>query len=154
MNLRISFLAVMLSACAFGQAIPGSPADAFQVRYASNLNVGDSVINITNAGTANTVTGALSNICVNVYTFSPDEQQVSCCACNVTPQRAGFPVGPQRSHQQHADAAIPDGHRGQTGCHAPGDLQRLHSHSRGSGSGMRAWGTTIHAAPRRRYPTR
>ena len=57
---RISLLAftVVLATSAFGQAIPGSPADAFQVRYASNLNVGDSVVNITNAGTANTAAGA------------------------------------------------------------------------------------------------
>jgi hypothetical protein len=52
----------------------------FQVRYASNLNIGDSVINITNTGAASG-----NNICVNVYTFSPDEQEVSCCACLVTP---------------------------------------------------------------------
>jgi hypothetical protein len=63
----------------------------FQVRYASNLNIGDSVVNITNSGargaalqsgTTATITGA---ICANVYTFSPDEQLVSCCSCPVTP---------------------------------------------------------------------
>src|SRR5882762_9323643 len=86
MNFRISLVAltVVAATSAFGQAIPGSPADAFQVRYASNLNIGDSVINITNAGTTN-VAGALANLCVNVFTFSPDEQLISCCACNVTP---------------------------------------------------------------------
>jgi hypothetical protein len=63
----------------------------YQVRYASNLNVGDSYINITNTGangaglgegtTAN-VTGA---ICVNVYAYDPTEETVSCCSCPVTP---------------------------------------------------------------------
>ena len=76
-----------LSTAVFGQGLD-SP---FQVRYASNLNVGDSVINITNsgargadlaAGTSASTTGAL---CVNVYTFSPDEQLISCCSCPVTP---------------------------------------------------------------------
>jgi hypothetical protein len=63
----------------------------FQVAYASNLNVGDAMINITNtgamgaglqAGTAASITGS---ICANVYAFSPDEQLVSCCSCPVTP---------------------------------------------------------------------
>ena len=64
---------------------------AFWIRYASNLTNGDSVINITNTG----VNGAslngpgfgapAGNLCVNVYTFSPDEQLVSCCSCLVTP---------------------------------------------------------------------
>ena len=73
-----------------GVTIP-SPELSYQLRYLANLNVGDSVINITNsgargaglaAGTSSSTTGA---ICVNVYAFSPDEQLVSCCSCPVTP---------------------------------------------------------------------
>lgn len=62
----------------------------FQVRYFANLNVADSLINITNTG-ANGASlngpgfGATGNICVNVYAFSPDEQLVSCCSCLITP---------------------------------------------------------------------
>src|SRR5450759_5093103 len=86
MNLRIPtllFVPLALATAAFGQAVAG-PSDAFQVRYASNLNIGDSVINITNAGSQNSG-GALTNICANVYAFSPDEQLISCCSCTVTP---------------------------------------------------------------------
>jgi hypothetical protein len=82
-----------LSVVAFAQVSPSNVTvdGPFQVRYASNLNVGDSVINITNsgargagiaAGTGASTTGAL---CVNVYAFSPDEQMISCCSCPVTP---------------------------------------------------------------------
>ena len=67
------------------------PADALQIRYASNLTQGDSVIEITNAAAnGNSCLGPCfgpqpGNICVNVYAFSPDEQLVSCCSCLITP---------------------------------------------------------------------
>ena len=73
------------------EALPGGAAvaaifvgDPFQIRYSSNLNIGDSVVDITNTG-ANTTGTTNGNICANVYAFSPDEQLVSCCSCLVTP---------------------------------------------------------------------
>lgn len=81
-----------------GNGLPASaaievdiPADSFQVSYGVNLNIGDSLINITNSGargaglaygTSASITGAL---CLNVYAFSPDEQMISCCSCPLTP---------------------------------------------------------------------
>jgi len=65
--------------------------DAALLNYFPNLNLADSVINITNvgalgagfgSGTSAAVTGA---ICANVFAFSPDEQLISCCSCPVTP---------------------------------------------------------------------
>ena len=58
---------------------------AFQIGYLTNLNRGDSYINLTNAGTLNGVDPD-GRICVNVYTFDPAEELLSCCAC---PCRAG-----------------------------------------------------------------
>ena len=86
MHLRILVLALatmVVSSVAFAQVVPG-PADAFQISYASNLNIGDSVVNITNAGTVNGADPA-GEICANVYTFDPAEELISCCTCLVTP---------------------------------------------------------------------
>ncbi|MBY0507626.1 MAG: Ig-like domain-containing protein [Bryobacteraceae bacterium] len=66
-------------------------SDAYQIRYVANVNLGDSVINLTNTGAsgaglaAGTTAATTGAICVNVYAFSPDEQMVSCCSCPVTP---------------------------------------------------------------------
>ena len=70
-----------------GTALFGTAAGAFQVRYASNFTLGDSVVNLTNTGASSTTAFPTQNgnLCVNVYTFSPDEQLISCCSCPVTP---------------------------------------------------------------------
>ena len=90
MYLRNVFLAaIFTSVAAFAQT-----ADApFQVKYAANLNIGESYINITNTG----ANGAAllgpgfgtqaGNICVNVYAFDPAEELISCCSCLVTPDQ-------------------------------------------------------------------
>ena len=80
----------MAAVAAYAQ--PNATLDTpYQVKYASNLTIGDSVINITNTGargaglgfgTSASVTGA---ICANVYVYDPSEEVVSCCSCPVTP---------------------------------------------------------------------
>jgi hypothetical protein len=94
----LAFAALATATLAFSQGVqPAGPATldgAFQVRYASNLILNDAYVNITNTGenaTAN-LTGTIpfqSNIngslCVNIYTFAADEQEVACCSCLVTP---------------------------------------------------------------------
>jgi hypothetical protein len=61
----------------------------FQIGYAANLNAGDSVVNISNDGDVAAFFGATpptaGNLCVNVYTFDPAEEEISCCSCLVTP---------------------------------------------------------------------
>jgi hypothetical protein len=144
MSLRVlSTLAVFLIPGAlFAQA----PSDAFQIRYASNLNVGDSVINITNAGSLNGNDPA-GNICVNVYAFRPNQEPVACCSCPTTPNGLyslsvnrdlnSNPVFPETQTalviKLYATAPVGGG----CNAAAPG----------AAAPGIRAWGTTLHAAP-------
>ena len=80
--LRILILAALASAMAFAQV---SLDNAFQVRYASNLNIGDSVVNITNTGARGGV-GLQSGTTANIGgSICADEQMISCCSCPVTP---------------------------------------------------------------------
>jgi hypothetical protein len=90
------------SALTSNEASPAAPATAsilvfttldgpFQVSYAANPAVGESYINMINTG-ANGASlmgpgfgTAAGNICVNVYAFAPDEQEISCCSCLLTP---------------------------------------------------------------------
>jgi hypothetical protein len=130
----------------------GGPADAFQVNYASNLNIADSFINISNTG-AVSGTDPAGRICANVYAFDPAEEMISCCSCLITPNGLN-------SLSNHTDvisntltpgvptsivikllATLPNG----TTCDAgnagiPFTAAQL-------APGMLAWGTTLHQAP-------
>ena len=71
--------------CRFRSAFPQD--GPFQIGYAANLNIGDSVVNLSNDGLNGGVFGAgtTGNICVNTYVFDPQEEEIGCCACLVTP---------------------------------------------------------------------
>jgi len=88
--LTLTAVATLASVAAFAQN-PITADSPYQVRYASNLNIGDSVVNISNtgangagvgSGTSASVTGAL---CANVYVYNADEEIITCCSCPVTP---------------------------------------------------------------------
>src|SRR5690349_2396438 len=158
-KLKFVTAAAVFAGAAFSQISPTNITvdGPFQVRYASNLSVtgADSVVNITNSGargaglasgTSASTTGAL---CVNVYTFSPDEQLISCCSCPVTPNglvslsaktdlisNTLTPAVPT-SIVIKLLASTPVGGSCASSAASPGALA----------SGMLAWGTTIHAGP-------
>jgi len=137
---RILFFATLvITVVVLAQPMFGQPADAFQVRYAANLNVGDSYIDITNSGASG------GNICVNVYAFSPDEQLVACCACSVTPNGLESLSVKSDLVSNTLTPAIPTAvvvkllaSTGAPGCNAatPTAADLL--------PGLLAWGTTLH----------
>jgi len=93
MHLRNVTLAILaLAIVAFCQS-PATWDANFQVRYAANLNVGESYIDIINTGYNGVgflgpgfgAPAGTGNICVNVYALSTDEQLDACCSCLITP---------------------------------------------------------------------
>ena len=139
-----------------------SGAGQFQVSYATNLNVGDSVINLTNTG-ANDVAlngSGSGNICANVYAFSPDEQLVACCSCLITPNGL---VSVSIVDDLISNTLTPARPTSlviklvSTGAGLGGSTCSNSAATAGSSSafpaaaGLLAWGTTLHATPSGRF---
>src|SRR5271154_4146254 len=77
MRFTLALAALAFSTVAFAD-------DTFQIKYAANLNIGDSFVDFTNSG-ATVANGVSQNLCINLYTFDPAEELISCCTCSVTP---------------------------------------------------------------------
>ena|SRR5579871_6856675 len=75
-----------MSAAAFAQTHIFQDG-GYQIGYAANLNVGDSVINLSNDGAQGGFFSAkyTGSICANVYVFDASEEEIACCACQITP---------------------------------------------------------------------
>jgi hypothetical protein len=57
---------------AFSQIINQFAPDAAQINYVSNLNQGDSALNITNGGAFGAfLSTSFGDICANIYVFDP-----------------------------------------------------------------------------------
>ena len=156
LHFRTFVIATMAAVAAYAQN-PITADSPYQVKYASNLTIGDSVINITNTGargaglgfgTSASVTGA---ICVNVYVYDPSEEVVSCCSCPVTPNglvslsakndliNNPLTRGNPTSIVIKLLATVPVGGT----C----NNSALLAGSPTLAPGMAAWGTTLHANP-------
>ena len=144
-TILLVFLGLAIASIAAAQAL--GPPDAFQVRYANLMNPGDPVINITNAGTQNTAAGALTNICANVYTFSPDEQLISCCSCVVTPNALISLSAKSDLVSNTLTPAHPASIVVKILATAGIVCDASNAPVANLATGLRAWGTTIHTLP-------
>jgi hypothetical protein len=155
---NVVLAALVLSVAALAQN-PITADSPFQVRYAANLNIGESYIDITNTGANGAPLlgpgfgGAVGNICVNVYAFDAGEELISCCSCLVTPDQT-VNLGVTR------DLTV----KTLTGVVPTSVTVKLLATLAGTGgsgtsctnsaataaapvTGLAAWGTTLHATP-------
>jgi hypothetical protein len=147
---------------------PASPATdtTFQVKYAANLNIGESWLNISNTGANGAAVlgpgfGTPAGVmCANVYAFSPDEQLIYCCSCVVTPN-ALVNMGVARDLTSHTlTQVVPNsvvvkivGTLADKGGTVASGTACNNSAALAGGaqfplaSGIVAWGTTVHNGP-------
>jgi len=152
MYLRLLILAVTVCMVA---AFAQSALDAgYQVKVFPNLNVADCIINVLNTGgqaSTTSVNGGSvgGNICVNMYAFDAlDEQEVSCCACQLTANQAFTTTAltltaktltgtiPTNGIVVKLVASLPV-----AGACSPATAVAI------TGGGMAAWGTNVHTVP-------
>jgi hypothetical protein len=136
---------LLLATAAFGQ-LATPLTDAYQVRYAANLGVGDSFVNLTNTG----VTGGFDpagNICANVYVVDAAQEVLACCSCPLTPNHLKTLSVVNDLTSNLLTPGIPTSvtiallaSSGPTCSAATVTANSLVS-------GLRAWGTTLHATP-------
>lgn len=122
------------------ETIP-STRDQFQVRYAANLDAGDSTVNLTNTGA-----DPAGTICVNVYTFDPAEELISCCACPVTPNGLNSLSVRKDLISNTLTPALPNSVVIELLASSPvgGVCNAVTPTADNLARGMRAWGTTLH----------
>ena len=162
-----------LQSVSFARMTPAT----FQVRYVTHLDIGDSMINITNDGLYSSNYGETSgmatgngNMCIGVYAFDPNEELQSCCSCLVTPD------GLASLSAKAINAASLTGENptslvikllswattaGASSTATPGTPAPPTSSACNAGSpgpagptaGMHAWGTSLHPLPATGYST-
>jgi hypothetical protein len=152
---------VVIGSCPFTINLTVTSNAAFLMRYAANLNIGESYVDITNTGANGAALlgpgfGTQSgNICVNVYTFDPGEELISCCSCLVTPDQT-VNLGVNRdltvktltgvvptSVTVKLLASLAGGDGNGTSC----TNSAAGATTANLVGGMTAWGTTLHANP-------
>ncbi len=159
---------LVIVTCPFSINMTDVTGATFLVKYAANLNIGESYIDITNPGTNGAPLqgpglGATSgNLCVNVYAFDASEELVACCSCLVTPDQT-VNLGVNRDlTTMTLTGVVPTSVTIKLLATLAGGNGQWHQlHQLGGGgddrrariNGLDAWGTTLHATPGGSYAT-
>jgi len=142
--LAITLACIFFSSVALSQGVATiGPDDSMQVRYATNLAIGDSVVNITNTGTSG------GNLCANIYTFDPAEELVSCCSCTITPNGLQSISVLRSLISNTLTLAIPTSVVVKVVASTPvaSTCNAANVTADTLAPGLRAWGTTLHQLP-------
>jgi hypothetical protein len=156
---NVFFAAVAFATAALAQN-PITADSPFQVRYAANLNLGESYVDITNTGANGAallgpgIGAQVGNICVNVYAFDPSEELVSCCSCLVTPDQTVNLGVVANLTSKTLTGVVPTSvtikllatlaGTGSTACQ---NSAATSAATIAPVNGMAAWGTTLHTTP-------
>jgi hypothetical protein len=143
-------LTLFLSTSALAQissAVNAGMLDSFQVRYFANLTAGDAAINLTNVGFLGG-TDPSGDICANVYVFAQDQQLAACCSCPLTPNHLAT-LSVQNLTSNLLTPGVPSAITVALAATAEssGTCNAANIQTSQLVSGLRAWGTTLHALP-------
>jgi hypothetical protein len=120
--------------------------DVYQIGYA-NVALADSFINVTSTG-ATDPPAAPGSICANVYVFDPNEEELDCCSCLITPNalqsmsvKTLLSNNLTPEHPTSATVALLASEPSATGTCDPSAVTTATLVP-----GLRAWSTTVHSS--------
>jgi hypothetical protein len=162
---KVILAALVIATVALAQTGPATTLAAtdvpYQVRYAANLQFGDSYIDLVNDGANGApllgpgLGGAVGNICANVYAFDTAEEMVSCCSCLITPDQVRSLSVTRDITSNTATGVVPTSltikvlatlaGTGGTGTSCTNSAAGVTTAT--IVAGLAAWGTTLHATP-------
>jgi uncharacterized repeat protein (TIGR01451 family) len=119
--------------------------DGYLISYAANLSGGGSWVNLINAGTSGG-DDATDSLCANVYVLAEDQQLIDCCTCPLTPNHISTLSVQKDLILNTLTPGVPIGVTIALVATTGATCDASSAASVSLAPGLRAWGTTVHAA--------